>query len=190
MLQSSDIQRSGSGDRHVLVLDNSTCWLYELYSAYPQNAAGSAAVWDIEADESRPWTWTSADAAGLSVFAGLVRYDEAARGQINHPLRFTAQYSRAAFVLPATHWAAASTSSTARPIGSRLRLKSSFAISQFSATNQAILKALEQYGMILADNGSSMYISGAPDDRSNNDDLQQLSSVTASEFEVVKMGTV
>jgi hypothetical protein len=184
----------GSGDRHVLVVDNSTCWLYELYSSYPQTDgswnAASAAVWDLLADEQRPLTWTSADAAGLSIFAGLARYDEVASGEIKHALRFTLQNSRAAFVPPASHWAATSTNANAAPMGMRLRLKAGFDISQFSAANQVILKALQQYGMIMADNGSNMYISGAPDDRWNNDDLHNLDEVTASDFEVVEMSPI
>jgi len=184
----------GSGDRHVLVLDNSTCWLYELYSAYPQSDgswnADSAAVWDLLADEQRPLTWTSADAAGLSVFAGLARYDEVAAGAIQHALRYTLQSSRAAFVPPASHWAANSSNANAAPMGMRLRLKASFDISTFSAPNQVILKALQQYGMIMADNGSNMYISGAPDDRWDNDDLHNLDQVTASDFEVVEMNPI
>jgi hypothetical protein len=175
------------------VLDSNNCWLYELYSASANGTgwnAGSAAVWDLTADEQRPLTWTSADAAGLPIFPGLVRYDEVAAGQINHALRFTLQSSRAAFVPPASHWAANSTNALAAPMGMRLRLKASFDISQYSATNQVILKALQQYGMIMADNGSSMYISGAPDDRWDNNDLHQLGNVRASDFEVVQMNPV
>jgi hypothetical protein len=184
----------GNGDRHVLVIDNANCWLYELYSSYP-NAdgswnAGSAAVWDLLNDEQRPWTWTSADAAGLSIFAGLARYDEAASGQIRHALRFTLAQSQAAFVPPASHWAANSTNSLAAPMGMRLRLKASYDISGFSATNQVILTTLKKYGMIMADNGSSMYISGAPDSRWNNDDLHNLGQVTASDFDVVQMNPI
>jgi hypothetical protein len=181
----------GSGDRHVLVLDSSNCWLYELYSAYPQSDgswnAASAAVWDLTADEQRPLTWTSADAAGLPIFPGLVRYDEVASGQINHAIRFTLQDSQAAFTPPASHWAANSTNSLAAPMGMRLRLKANFDISGFSPTNQVILRALQKYGMIMADNGSNMFISGAPDDRWNNDDLHNLTTVTASDFEVVQI---
>jgi hypothetical protein len=184
----------GSGDRHVLVVDNSTCWLYELYSSYPQTDGSwnvaSAAVWDLLADEQRPLTWTSADAAGLSIFAGLARYDEVASGEIKHALRFTLQNSRAAFVPPASHWAATSTNANAAPMGMRLRLKASFDVSKFSAANQVILKALQQYGMIMADNGSNMYISGAPDERWSNDDLHSLDQVTASDFEVVQMSPI
>ncbi len=184
----------GSGDRHVLVLDNSNCWLYELYSSYPQTDgswnAASAAVWDLLNDEQRPLTWTSADAAGLSVFAGLARYDEVASGTIKHALRFTLQNSRAAFVPPASHWAATTTNASAAPMGMRLRLKSSFDISGFSAANQVILTALQQYGMIMADNGSNMYISGAPDDRWDNSDLHNLDQVTAADFDVVQMNPI
>jgi hypothetical protein len=183
----------GNGDRHVLVLDNNNCWLYKLYNSYPETAswdADSAAVWDLTADENRPYTWTSADAAGLPIFPGLVRYDEVAAGQINHALRFTLQYSRAAFVPPASHWAATSTNSAAAPMGMRVRLKASFDISSFSAANQVILTALKKYGMIMADNGSSMFISGAPDDNWNNDDLHNLVNVTASDFEVVQMNPI
>jgi hypothetical protein len=184
----------GDGDRHTLVVDNSTCWLYELYNAVPQNDgtwnAASTAVWDLQADGQRPLTWTSADAAGLSIFAGLARYDEVAAGEIKHALRFTLQHSRAAFVPPASHWAANSTNANAAPMGMHMRLKASFDISQYSTANQVILKGLQQYGMIMADNGSNMYISGAPDDRWSNDDLHNLGQLTASDFEVVKMDTI
>ncbi len=184
----------GTGDRHVLVLDNNNCWLYELFGSSVNTDgswnAGSAAVWDLQNYTQRPFTWTSADAAGLPIFPGLIRYDEAASGQIAHAIRFTLQHSIAAYVLPATHWASNSSAQFASPMGMRLRLKSSFDISSFSATNQVILKALKQYGMIMADNGSSMYISGAPDDRWSNDDLHNLTTLTASDFEVVALGTV
>lgn len=184
----------GTGDRHVLVVDNSTCWLYELDSSYPQGDgswnADSAAVWDLLGDGQRPLTWTSADAAGLPIFAGLARYDEVAAGEIKHALRFTLQHSRAAFVPPASHWAANSTNANAAPMGMRMRLKASFNISSYSAANQVILKAMQQYGLIMADNGSNMYLSGAPDDRWDNDDLHNLGQLTASDFEVVAMGTV
>jgi hypothetical protein len=183
----------GNGDRHVLVLDNSNCFLYELYSSYPQTStwnAGSAAIWDLLGNEQRPYTWTSADAAGLPIFPGLVRYDEAAAGQINHAIRFTLQNSRAAFVPPASHWAANSSNANAAPMGMRMRLKASFDVSGFSATNQVILNAFKKYGIIMADNGSSMYISGAPDDRWDNNDLHNLGSVHASDFEVIQMSPV
>ena len=184
----------GTGDRHVLVLNNSNCFLYELFSAYPNTNgswnAGSAAVWDLLSNEQRPWTWTSADAAGLPIFPGLARYDEVAAGQIQHALRFTLPQSRNAFTPPASHWAGNSTNSLAPPMGMRIRLKADFDVSSFSANLQVILNALKKYGMILADNGSAMYISGAPDDRWDNNDLHNLGQVTASSFEVVQMNPV
>jgi hypothetical protein len=181
----------GSGDRHVLVLDNSNCFLYELYGAHANSDgtcnAGSAAVWDLLGDEQRPWTWTSAVAAGLPIFPGLVRYDEVAAGQIQHALRFTLPQSWSAFTPPASHWAANSSNSLAAPMGMRLRLKGNYDISSFSANLQVILYALKKYGMVMADNGSTMYISGAPDDRWENSDLHNLSQVPASAFEVIQM---
>jgi hypothetical protein len=182
-----------SGDQHVLILDNANCWLYELYNASPSGSAwnaGSAAVWDLTADEQRPYTWTSADAAGLPIFPGLARYDEIANGAINHALRFTLDLSRAAFTPPASHWAATSSNASAAPMGMRLRLKSSVDISGFSATNQIILTALKKYGLIMADNGSNMFISGAPDDRWSNDDLHNLGSITNQDFDVVQMDEI
>jgi hypothetical protein len=180
----------GNGDRHVLVLDSANCFLYELYGSAPASAswtAGSGAVWDLLADEQRPYTWTSADAAGLPIFPGLVRYDEVAAGAINHAIRFTLQNSRAAFVPPASHIASTTSNANAAPMGMRLRLKSSFDISSYSAANQVILNAMKKYGLIMADNGSSMYISGAPDSRWNNSDLHLLGGVTTSDFDVIQM---
>ena len=180
----------GNGDRHVLVLDNANCFLYELYSSYPQSAswnAGSGAVWDLLVDEQRPYTWTSADAAGLPIFPGLVRYDDVAAGAINHAIRFTLQNSSAGFTPPASHWAATTSNTTAPPMGTRLRLKATFDVSSFSSTNQVILTAMKKYGLILADNGSSMYISGAPDSRWDNSDLHNLGAVTTSDFDVIQI---
>jgi len=180
----------GAGDRHVLVLDNSNCFLYELYrSSVAGNSwnAGSAAVWDLLANEQRPYTWTSADAAGLPIFPGLARYDEVAAGTISHALRFTLQNSTAAFIPPASHWAATSSSANAAPMGMRMRLKASFDVSSYSAANRVILNALKKYGMIMADNGSNMYISGAPDNRWDNKDLHHLGQVTAADFDVIQM---
>jgi len=179
----------GNGDRHVLVLDRDNCWLYELYSSYLQKNgswdAGSAAVWDLLNDEQRPYTWTSADAAGLSIFPGLARYDEVASGQIQHALRFTLQDSLEAFTPPASHWAATSTNTYAAPMGMRMRLKSSFDISSYPPQAQVVLAALQKYGMIMADNGSNLYISGDPDNRWNNNDLGTLKQVPASAFDVI-----
>jgi hypothetical protein len=180
----------GTGDRHVLVLDNSNCFLYELYSAYPQSGlwnADSAAVWDLLGNEQRPYGWTSADAAGLPIFPGLIRYDEVAAGQIKHAIRFTVQHSSAGMTPPASHFASNSSDPHAPPMGMRIRLKSSFNVSGFSPANQVILNAMKKYGLIVADNGSSMYISGAPDDRWDNNDLHNLGSVSAANFEVVQI---
>jgi hypothetical protein len=184
----------GNGDRHVLVLEQTGCWLFELYNAYRlQNgtwAGNSTAIWDMTIDEERPYTWTSADAAGLPIFVGLARYDEVAAGAIHHALRFTVPTTREAFVAPASHWASSNTDTDAPPMGTRLRLKSTFNISGFPPDDQVILTALQQYGLILADNGSAMYISGTPDNRWNNNDLGLLKSLTASDFEVVQLGTI
>jgi hypothetical protein len=180
----------GTGDRHVLVLDNSNCFLYELFgSSVSGNSwnASSAAVWDLLSNQQRPYTWTSADAAGLPIFSGLARYDEVAAGKISHALRFTLQNSRAAFIPPASHWAANSSNANAAPMGMRMRLKASFDVSSYSPANQVILDALKKYGMIMADNGSNMYLSGAPDDRWDNNDLHLLGQVSASDFEVIQM---
>jgi hypothetical protein len=186
--------KPGNGDRHVLVLDRDNCWLYELYYSHSlKNGdwnAGSGAVWDLLNNEQRPYTWTSADAAGLPVFPGLARYDEVADGAIQHALRFTLQYSQAAFTPPASHWAANSTSPYAAPMGMRLRLKSSFDIEGFPPQSTIILTALQQYGMIMADNGSSMFITGDPDNRWDNNDLAALKTVPASAFEVVLMSPI
>jgi hypothetical protein len=182
------------GDQHVLVVDNSNCFLYELYNASVNSNgswnAGSAAVWDLENGEQRPWTWTSADAAGLPIFPGLIRYDEVSAGQIQHAIRFTVQSSRPAIVPPASHFAGNSSNALAPPMGMKLRLTAAYDISSFSASNQVILTAMKKYGLIVADNGSSMFIGGAPDDRWNNDDLHNLLQVPASAFEVVQMNPI
>jgi len=186
--------KPGNGDRHVLVLDRDNCWLSELYNSHLlKNGnwdAGSGAVWDLLNGEQRPYTWTSADAAGLPIFPGLARYDEYAAGAIQHALRFTLQYSRAAFTPPASHWAANSTNPYAAPMGMRLRLKASYDISGFPAQSKVILTALQQYGMIMADNGSSMFVTGDPDNRWSNDDLGTLKQVPASAFEVLLMDPI
>ena len=186
--------KPGNGDRHVLVLEKDGCWLYELYHATLSKngswSADSAAAWDMTINEQRPYTWTSADAAGLPIFPGLARYDEVAAGAINHALRFTVPTTQRAFVAPASHWASTVTNASAPPMGTRLRLKASFDISGFPADDQVILTALKKYGMILADNGSGIFISGTPDNHWNNSDLNLLKTITASNFEVVEMGTI
>jgi len=184
---------SSDGDRHVLVLDNGNCFLYELYnSSVNSNGswdADSTAVWDLLSDEQRPYTWTSADAAGLPVFPGLVRYDEVASGKIQHAFRFTLPKSRAAFTPPASHYAGNTNDPTAPPMGMRLRLKSSYDISKFSSQMQVILKAMQHYGLILADNGSALYVTGVSDSRWGSD-LDSLKTVPSSAFEVVKMDPI
>jgi hypothetical protein len=186
--------KPGTGDRHVLVLDRDNCWLYELFGAHVLKSgnwnAASAAVWDLLNGEQRPYTWTSADAAGLPIFPGLARYDEVAAGAILHALRFTLKSSQAAITPPASHWAANSSNPLAALMGMRLRLKASYNISGFPPQSKVILTALQRYGMIMADNGSSMFLSGAPDDHWNNDDLNALKRVPASAFEVVLMDPI
>ena len=184
---------SSTGDRHVLVLDSGNCFLYELYNSSVNGDgswnADSTAVWDLLSDEQRPYTWTSADAAGLPIFPGLVRYDEVALGKIQHALRFTSPNTRAAFIPPASHWAANTTDPSAPPMGMRLRLKSSYDISGFSSQMQVILSAMKHYGLILADNGSSLFVTGASDSRWGSD-LDSLKTVPASAFEVVQMNPI
>ena len=180
----------GAGDRHVLVLDQDNCTLYELWNASPQPdgswQAGSGAIFDLRTYTLRPAGWTSADAAGLPVLPGLVRYDEAAGGTINHALRFTVPNTRRAYVWPARHYASSSTNADLPPMGQRFRLRADFDISGFSPINQAILRALKHYGMMLADNGSRWYLSGAPDERWDNDDLHLLRTrVHGADFEAV-----
>jgi hypothetical protein len=185
---------SSSGDRHVLVLQAGACRLYELYSAYP-NAdgswnAGSGAVFDLRSNRLRPDGWTSADAAGLSIFAGLIRYDEIQRGYIDHAIRFTAPRTQAGFIHPATHFASSSTDPDLPPMGLRLRLKASFDISRFPRVARIILRAMKTYGLILADNGSPWYFQGATDPRWSDAALDTLKSVPGSAFEVVQTGPV
>jgi hypothetical protein len=183
-----------TGDQHVLVLDRNTCMLYETWNTVRCNgsySADSETIWDLKNYENRPWGWTSADAAGLPVFPGLVRYDEVASGAINHALRFTMNLTKndannGYFVAPATH-ASGSNWGTSNITGMRIRLKASFDISGYSATNQIILTAMKKYGMILADNGSNFFFQGAPDPRWNDNDLVNLDSITSDNFEVVQM---
>jgi hypothetical protein len=179
-----------TGDRHVLVVDRDNCMLYETFSSYPQPdgtwTAGSGAIFNLRSNALRPSGWTSADAAGLPILAGLVRYDEVHSGEIRHALRFTAPQTRKAFLWPARHYASSLTGLNYPPMGQRFRLKAGFDISRFSPEVQVILRALKRYGMILADNGSSWYLSGAPDPRWNNNILVgELGQVKGSDFEAV-----
>jgi hypothetical protein len=184
---------SSSGDRHALSVDTDNCILYELYAAYPQAnswKAGSGAIFNLNSNALRPDTWTSTDAAGLPVFPGLLRYDEVASGEIRHAIRFTAPNTQKAHVWPARHDASSLTAASYPPMGQRFRLKADFDISGFPSEVQVILKALKKYGMILADNGSSWYLSGAPDSRWNNDNLHTLGNVPGSAFEAVDVSTL
>ena len=182
-------------DKHILVIDTANLKLYELFNATRNQDnswnAGSGAVFDLTSNTLRPDYWTSADAAGLPIFPGLVRYDEVVvKGVINHALRFTVQHTRNSFIHPATHAASNSNNNNYPPMGMRVRLKSGFDISGFAPHVQVILLALKKYGMFVADNGSNWYISGAPDSRWDDDELGELKSIPGNNFEVVKMGTV
>ena len=184
---------SSTGDRHVLVIDADSWKLYEMFDAHPVSGGaswtgGSGAIFDMSTGTVRPAGWTSADAAGLPIFPGLVRYDEVAiHHVIEHALRFSCARTRKAYIPPARHSAGSQTSANFGPMGMRVRLKQSFDLSGFSAPNQVILKALKKYGMFLADNGSDMFLSGAPDPRWSDDDLHNLTRVHGSDFEVVQM---
>jgi hypothetical protein len=184
---------ASTGDRHVIAVDATNCILYEMWSAYPQSAswtAGSGAIFNLTSDALRPAGWTSSDAAGLPVFPGLVRYDEIVTGAINHAIRFTVPQTQAAYVWPARHLASSLTGAQYPPMGARFRLKASVDISGFSPTNQIILRALKKYGMMLADNGSSWYLSGATDPRWSNDDLHNLTQLNGSNFEAVDVSSL
>jgi hypothetical protein len=185
---------ASSGDRHVIVYDPSSCRDYELYAAYRNSDgswhAGSGAVFDLRANALRPRGWTSADAAGLPILAGLVRYDEVAAGHIDHAIRVTAPKTRNAYVWPATHFASSSSSASLPPMGLRLRLKSTVDISKLPAQARVVAQAMKTYGVILADNGSPWYLSGAPDDRWSNDALHALGGLTGSDFEAVDVSSL
>ena len=184
---------NSDGDRHVLVLQSGTCRLYEMYRAFYTNPgwdADSGAVWDLNSNALRPEGWTSADAAGLPILPGLARYDEVAAGEIKHALRFTVRQSQRAFIHPATHWASFNTGADYPPMGLRLRLKADYDLSIFTGHSLVILRALKKYGMIVADNGSAWFISGAPDARWDDEDLNQLKDVPGSAFEAVYTGPI
>ena len=186
---SPKIEGAGAGgDRHILMVDRVGCRLWELFAADGTGGhwtAGSGATWDLRSNALRPDGWTSADAAGLPIYPGLARYDEVAAGSIAHALRFTVPTTRSAHVYPARHDAGAGTSASLPPMGLRLRLKASVDVSGFGPQTRVILTALKQYGMILADNGSGYYVSGAPDPRWDDDDLHDLHAITGSMLEVV-----
>ncbi|MBA2514318.1 MAG: hypothetical protein H0V26_08320, partial [Solirubrobacterales bacterium] len=182
--------RGSDGDRHVIVVDRRRCRLYELFSAYPQDAgarwsAGSGAIWNLRSNRLRPRGWTSADAAGLPILPGLARYDEVRRGRIDHALRFTVERTRRAYIFPARHFASDLTDPDLPAMGQRFRLKAGYDISGFPRQTRVVLRALRRYGMIVADNGSPWYVSGAPHRGWDNDDLRSLHDVPGSAFEVV-----
>jgi hypothetical protein len=181
---------SADGDRHAVIVDSESCRLYELFHLYPSWSAGSGAIWDLTSNALRPRGWTSADAAGLPILPGLARYDEVAAGSIDHALRFTVHRSRRAYIYPARHFASPYTSKRLPPMGLRLRLRRDYFIGSFPPQAQIVLRALKRYGMIVADNGSSWYVSGAPDPAWDNDDLHPLGRVKGSDFRVVNTSTL
>jgi hypothetical protein len=181
------------GDRHVIVLQKGTCKLYELYAARRSGAgweAGSGAVFNLRSNALRPEGWTSADAAGLPIFPLLVRYPEVQAGRIDHALRVTVQSTQRGYIHPATHYASNSSDPSLPPMGLRLRLKASFSLAGYHGEALVVLRALKRYGLIVADNGSSWYITGAPDPRWNDEDLNQLKTVPGSAFEAVQSGPI
>jgi len=184
--------RRGDGDRHTLAVDTSTCTLYELYRAFyrprpsPHWNADSGAVWDLDSPDLRPAGWTSADAAGLPIFPGLVRYDEVAAGRLEHAIRVTFESTRDAYILPATHCAGDTARAAAPPMGLRLRLEAGYGLGHFSGHARTIAEAMKRYGLIVADNGSNWYFSGSSDRRWDDDNLNQLKRIPGSAFEVVK----
>ena len=178
----------GGSDRHMLIVDRDACRLYELFAARRSGnrwTAGSGAIFNLRSNALRPLGWTSADAAGLPIFPGLARYHEVRASLIDHALRFTAPHTRRAFVFPARHQAGSSTDPALPPMGLRVRLKASVSLAGFGAQSRIVLRALKRYGMILADNGSPWYITGAPSTGWNDDDLHALGRVTGNDFEVV-----
>ena len=182
--------RHSDGDRHVIVVDRDRCRLYELFAAYPEQGgrrwrAGSGAVWSLRSNRLRPRGWTSADAAGLPILPGLARYEEVRRGTIDHALRFTAQRTRRAYLYPARHFASSSDDAALPPMGLRVRLRASFDTAGFPRQARIVLTALKRYGMILADNGSPWFISGAPSPGWDNAELHELRRVRGADFEVV-----
>jgi hypothetical protein len=181
------------GDRHVLVVDSSTCTLYELYAAYPVDdgdswTAGSGAIFDLTSNDLRPDGWTSADAAGLPILPGLVRYEEVAEGEIRHALRFTIKESQRAYIKPGTHGASSETDPNLPPMGARFRMKADYDCSGYSRETQVVCTALKRFGMLVADNGSNWYLSGAPDARWDDDALGDIKVIPGSAFEVVDTG--
>ncbi len=193
------VEGNGTGDSHILAVDLDNKMLYELYNARAnveknQWEASGGVTWDLKINDTRPAGWTSADASGMPMLPLLVRYDEVLSGKIDHAIRFTLSKSKTmkAYTAPASHWSAGSNtnSNAPTPYGMKLRLKAGFDISSYSQTNRVILTAMKKYGLIFSDIGSDFFISGAPDERWNNDDLSQLKKVKATDFEVIHMGEI
>jgi hypothetical protein len=193
------IEGNGTGDSHVLAVDMDNKMLYELYNARAnvekkQWEASGGVTWDLKINDTRPAGWTSADASGMPMLPLLVRYDEVLSGKIDHAIRFTLSKAKTmkAYTSPASHWSAGSNtnSNAPTPYGMKLRLKAGFDISLYSQTNKVILTAMKKYGLIFSDIGSDFFVSGAPDERWNNDDLSQLKKVKATDFEVVQLGEI
>ena len=186
-------KREAGSDHHILLVDKDQCRLYELYDARRVNGlwlAGSGAIWNLRSNALRPDGWTSADAAGLPILAGLIRYPEVVSGRIDHAIRFTAPRTRNSHIFPARHHASSSSDPNLPPMGLRVRLKNSFNINGFSPRNRVILKAMKEYGMILADNGSPWFFSGVSDTRWNDDELNQLKRILGNNFEAVDTSTL
>ena len=184
----ADVKIEAGSDHHALIVERDSCRLYELYALTRTGTgwhAGSGAIWNLRSNKLRPAGWTSADAAGLPMLPGLARYDEVARGHIDHALRFTVESTRRAYVHPARHFASDQTDPNLPPMGLRVRLRASFDTSGFPRQVRVILTALKRYGMIVADNGANWYVSGTPDRRWNDDALHAIDRVTGADFEVV-----
>ena len=182
------VKIEGGSDHHALIVERNSCRLYELYALRKKSGrwfAGSGAIWNLRSNKLRHAGWTSADAAGLPMLPGLARYDEVARGHIDHALRFTVENTRRAYIYPARHFASDQTDPNLPPMGLRVRLRAGFDISGYPRQVRVILTALKRYGMIVADNGANWYISGAPDRRWNDDALHTIGGVTGADFEVV-----
>jgi hypothetical protein len=181
---------NADGDRHVIVVDRARCRLYELFDAHPRAGgrswhAGSGAIWNLRSNRLRPAGWTSADAAGLPILPGLARYDEVRRGHIDHALRLTVPRTRRAYVYPARHAASSDTDPSLPAMGQRVRLRGSFPVGRFPRQARVVLRALQRYGALVADNGSAWYVSGAPSKGWDNDQLATLGRVTGADFQVV-----
>jgi hypothetical protein len=186
------IEGNGTGDSHVIAVDKDNGILYELYNASVDGdhwGASSGAIFNLNSNATRTAGWTSADAAGLPIFPGLVRYEEVSKGVIDHAIRFTLSKAnvKPAYIAPASHKVNSTGGQYSLPFGAKIRLRQDFDISPYSPEVQIILKAMKKYGLILADIGSNLYFSGAPDDRWDNDALHQLGAIKAADFEVVKM---